>query len=210
MGHHRARLTDKEVIEMRTIYNESKERGYPLSYASLGIMFDCGDSTARDIVQYRTRLDVCDGFNLAKDYVKEPDVFDEAESNRQKILDELNKVSRSTSKDIANATGFGIDHVYRSLCKMAELGEVEKHGKNKGVYFIAVAKTTHPAKVLRDKANNVRETNKQESLLKRPKPSKGEPWRTVNIAGDRPPIKGQGGQGAVRHHSWARATGSVS
>ena len=48
--HHRAKLSDAKVAEMRVI---RQRRG--LSYAKLAAMFGCGESTARDIVKYWTR-----------------------------------------------------------------------------------------------------------------------------------------------------------
>ena len=49
-SHQRAKLTDAQVKEMRRL-NESGEAGY----RKLSAMFDCGQSTARDVCTYRTR-----------------------------------------------------------------------------------------------------------------------------------------------------------
>lgn len=54
--HQNAKLTDAQVVEMRRIH---ALHGY--SYSILGEMFGCGDSTARDIVKYRTRKDAGGG-----------------------------------------------------------------------------------------------------------------------------------------------------
>lgn len=49
-GHHRAKLTDKQVARMRWWH---EQRG--IGYRRLAQMFGCGQSTARDICTYRTR-----------------------------------------------------------------------------------------------------------------------------------------------------------
>lgn len=54
-GHHRAKLTDDQVREMRALYSEWKAGGLRKGYAALAAIFDCGISTARDICTYRTR-----------------------------------------------------------------------------------------------------------------------------------------------------------
>jgi len=48
--HFRAKLTDDEVELMRQLYESS-----PLGYERIASKFNCGASTVRDIVQYRTR-----------------------------------------------------------------------------------------------------------------------------------------------------------
>lgn len=50
---HRCKLTDDQVREMRTLY-----LAYVRGYKQLAKMFACGESTVRDIVQYRTRIGV--------------------------------------------------------------------------------------------------------------------------------------------------------
>lgn len=50
--HHRAKLSDADVLEMRQL-RESKP--WLWSYKSLAEHVGCGESTARDIVKYRTR-----------------------------------------------------------------------------------------------------------------------------------------------------------
>lgn len=54
-AHHNARLTDAQVIDMRDLYEEWKEANSPKGYGALAEIFGCGVSTARDIVQYKTR-----------------------------------------------------------------------------------------------------------------------------------------------------------
>lgn len=54
-AHHNAKLTDKQVIEMRDLYETWKEAKSKKGYGELAYMFGCGESTVRDIVQYRTR-----------------------------------------------------------------------------------------------------------------------------------------------------------
>ncbi len=50
--HGNAKLTDSQVAEMRRL-RSANEKSW--SYAKLAKRFRCGESTARDIVQYRTR-----------------------------------------------------------------------------------------------------------------------------------------------------------
>jgi hypothetical protein len=49
-SHQRAKLTDQQVMEMRQIHESGKA-----GYRKLAAMFGCGESTARDILTYRTR-----------------------------------------------------------------------------------------------------------------------------------------------------------
>lgn len=49
-SHSKAKLTDSQVREMRRQREE-----YNRSYRWLAQRFECGESTARDIVKYRTR-----------------------------------------------------------------------------------------------------------------------------------------------------------
>lgn len=48
--HPRAKLTDEQVAKMRRMY-----RSGTVGYKVLAEEFGCGESTVRDIVQYRTR-----------------------------------------------------------------------------------------------------------------------------------------------------------
>jgi len=52
-AHHRAKLTDDQVREMR-----QKHLAYVVGYETLAKQFKCGISTARDICTYRTRVNV--------------------------------------------------------------------------------------------------------------------------------------------------------
>jgi len=49
-SHHRARLTDAQVRQMR-----AEHISYVVGYATLAARFGCSVSTARDICTYRTR-----------------------------------------------------------------------------------------------------------------------------------------------------------
>lgn len=57
-AHHNATLTDDQVKAMRVIYNGWKERGLRKGYRHAAKLFNCGVSTARDILTYRTRYNV--------------------------------------------------------------------------------------------------------------------------------------------------------
>jgi hypothetical protein len=48
--HQKAKLTTPQVHEMRALYQTGR-----LGYGSLAEIFNCGESTVRDIVKYRTR-----------------------------------------------------------------------------------------------------------------------------------------------------------
>lgn len=49
-SHHRAKLSDAQVAQLRAAYIPGK-----VGYESLAKQFGCGISTARDLVQYKTR-----------------------------------------------------------------------------------------------------------------------------------------------------------
>lgn len=51
-NHYRARLSDRQVRQMRELHRQAKK-----SYESLALIFGCGTSTARDICTKRTRRD---------------------------------------------------------------------------------------------------------------------------------------------------------
>lgn len=53
MMHHRAKLTNEQVAEMR-----KQHLAYVVGYETLAKRFNCGISTARDICTYRTRYDI--------------------------------------------------------------------------------------------------------------------------------------------------------
>ena len=53
MIHHRAKLTNDQVRQMRAMY-----LAYVIGYETLAAEFGCGISTARDICTYRTRKGV--------------------------------------------------------------------------------------------------------------------------------------------------------
>jgi hypothetical protein len=49
--HHRAKLTDEQVREIRKAH-----LAYVIGYETLAKLFNCGVSTIRDICTYRTRV----------------------------------------------------------------------------------------------------------------------------------------------------------
>lgn len=51
--HHNAKLTSEQVEQMRQLRDDQPSIW---SYQALADKFGCGASTARDIVQYRTRV----------------------------------------------------------------------------------------------------------------------------------------------------------
>lgn len=54
--HHNARLTDADVVAMRKTYQEWRAAGLRKGYRHLARIWQCGVSTARDIVTNRTRI----------------------------------------------------------------------------------------------------------------------------------------------------------
>jgi len=56
--HHNATLSDDQVKAMRVIYKGWKERKLRRGYRHMAKLFNCGVSTARDILTYRTRYNV--------------------------------------------------------------------------------------------------------------------------------------------------------
>lgn len=57
-GHHRAKLSDEAVREMRATYADWKAKGSRKGCGTLGLIFGCSERTAYDIVTYATRYDV--------------------------------------------------------------------------------------------------------------------------------------------------------
>lgn len=54
-AHHNARLSDKQVEDMRMLWDEWQQAGSKKGYGEMAKLFGCGASTVRDIVLYRTR-----------------------------------------------------------------------------------------------------------------------------------------------------------
>lgn len=54
-AHHKASLTDAQVIDMRKTYAEWKAAGSWKGYGELGALFGCSQWTARGIVTMRNR-----------------------------------------------------------------------------------------------------------------------------------------------------------
>lgn len=53
--HHNAKLSDAEVEDMRRVWESWKEAGDQRGYTAIAELWNCGPSTVRDIVKYRTR-----------------------------------------------------------------------------------------------------------------------------------------------------------
>lgn len=53
--HHRAKLTNAQVADMRKLYQSWKSAGSRKGYTALADVFGCSAWTARDIVTYRSR-----------------------------------------------------------------------------------------------------------------------------------------------------------
>ena len=53
--HHRAKLPDEKVREMRSIWHRWEQAGSDKGYGTIAALFGISQWTARDIVTYRTR-----------------------------------------------------------------------------------------------------------------------------------------------------------
>lgn len=54
-NHHRVTLTDAEVEALRHTWERWKAAGDRRGYGAIAELWGCGPSTARDIIQYKTR-----------------------------------------------------------------------------------------------------------------------------------------------------------
>jgi len=205
------KLSDEQVIEMRQIYQQWVSEGSLNGYETLGKIFGCGASTARDIVKHKTRN------NVGK-FIPVNDVFCVAETTRQTILDYINKTSSlyKSNREIHEAIGFNYDHIYRTTRKMVELNELKQSGHGLKAKFRPLVDKTISAQILREAART-KHTNKLEERIEEnaKKKKNAEPWRTVHIGGkdpvtgeERTPYREQGGQGFHHINSWRRPGGS--
>jgi hypothetical protein len=55
--HHRSRISDQRVREMRSKYHELKAKRKGIGYRVIARLFGVNRWTVRDIVTYRTRID---------------------------------------------------------------------------------------------------------------------------------------------------------
>ena len=140
------------------------------------------------------------------------DKFDNVCIVRQKILDELNRSGQGNSKSVSAAVGISMDYAYQNMASMCSYGECEKRGRLHGVHFVPLKTTTTPAAEMRKLQEQNRAANKKAEQERVKEVRRGrEPWRMVHIVKpDDKPIPGQGGQGSVRHTSWARSEGSAT
>ena len=140
------------------------------------------------------------------------DKFDRVCIIRQQILDELNRAGQGNSKSVATAVGISMDYAYQNMASMCSYGECEKRGRLKDVHFVPLKTTTTPAAEMRKLQEQNRAANKKAEQERVKEVRRGrEPWRLVHIVKpDDKPIANQGGQGSVRHTSWARSEGSAT
>lgn len=140
------------------------------------------------------------------------DKFDNVCIVRQKILDELNRAGQGNSKSVAAAVGISMDYAYQNMASMCSYGECEKRGRLHGVHFVPLKTVTTPAAEMRKLQEQNRAANKKAEQERVKEVRRGrEPWRMVHIVKpDDKPIPNQGGQGSVRHTSWARSEGNAT
>ena len=142
------------------------------------------------------------------------DKFDNVCIVRQKILDELNRSGQGNSKSVAAAVGISMDYAYQNMASMCTYGECEKRGRLHGVHFVPLKTVTTPAAEMRKLQEQNRAANKkaEQERVRASKKSTAK-WHYVHSEHrkpDDPPLKNQGGQGSVRHTSWARSEGSAT
>ena len=140
------------------------------------------------------------------------DKFDKVCIVRQHILDELNRAGQGNSKSVSKAVGISMDYAYQNMASMCSYGECEKRGRLHGVHFVPLKTVTTPAAEMRKLQEQNRAANKKAEQERVKEVRRGrEPWRMVHIVKpDDKPIPSQGGQGSVRHTSWARSEGSAT
>ena len=54
--HHRSKLTNQQVQEIRDLYAEWKSQGLRAGYDRLAYLYGCSMSTVRDIIKEKTRI----------------------------------------------------------------------------------------------------------------------------------------------------------
>jgi hypothetical protein len=130
----------------------------------------------------------------------------EAMERRQEALDYINEQPGAYGPEIAEWFGWGKSTCAGRLSDMVAAGELTRTPAlyKKGIktfrYFALKTVTSQP-EVLRPKAL---EDRKRAEVRKAMPPKKSRPGVIRNDDPDRPPIRGQGGQGNVRHNSWGR------
>lgn len=135
------------------------------------------------------------------------DKFDVAQQTRQAILDLANSLGNITSRIVVDNLEYNMDHAYRSMTKMVEAGELDKHVKGSGVYFTPLKTITQSSEEMRSKQYKTLLENRfsMENRTKS-KRKKCEPWRTIHLGSENPhPIPSQGGQSSSGINSWSRA-----
>ena len=112
--------------------------------------------------------------------------YEQAEANRQSILDYLHASPYRTTTDLAVHLGVDTERANRLIANMVRMGEAARYGKRGSLTFTAIATKTVSADDIYAKVEG--------GLPKaRPKQSAG---RYIHVPGD--PLPNQGGQGAVR------------
>lgn len=138
--------------------------------------------------------------------------FQRAAEAIQAILDYLHENHGVTCPELAAALGRTKNSVANWLLKMDKLGEIRREP-----FFYRTSVSGHYSyrlyplvretvfwQTMEAKANNTKNSTVAFDPTKRPSAKKSEPWRTVNMDPNRPPLKNQGGQGAGRINGWYR------
>ncbi len=131
--------------------------------------------------------------------------FEKCQIERQSILDILNKQGPLRSMEISTIMGINSDAALRTIYRMEEEGEVVRNGKGKKQTWTAIVLTTVSADEMRKrielrKRETTEQTNRNRQRVAKVKEIAGyyrhRDHRNIDVE---PPLKNQGGQGALRN-----------
>ncbi len=194
--HHRAKLSDEQVAEMRGL-RESRPDMW--SYTALAEHFDSSESTVRDIVKYHTRNPTTKGYDKVR--------FQIAAEARQIILDLLNEYpEQNRPMDMVKA-GVNRNRAESCITTMIKIGEIERTGKGLDARYKALVTTTMSADTMR--AYVLAQQQAGRKLAPPPREEKSPPWYYKNEPDKEGHIRptNQGGQGALRRVIGIQAAG---
>ena len=196
--HYKVRLSDQDVEKMRSLRENDPDTW---TYKMLADHIQCGASTARDVVCYRTRY---------SGGIVPADRYDKQYEMRVAIIGYSKQLKGAgfTVNDLADAIRAKPEHCYNCLKAMAGDGEVEKTGVHINVRYRVLVDVPLPAAVVRARSHDRREQAMLAKIKTEPKGIvKGEPWRYIHrVTEHDKPIPNQGGQGNVRQTVYVSAT----
>lgn len=138
-----------------------------------------------------------------------PSRYTKTEAMRQAVLDLVRENPGISGSEIIRIVGGDACTVNSRLKNMCDLGEMKRkpvvitqrnvrgHVRKVSTYaYTALVAKTISAETVRRQAEKERKPSKPRTV--EAKPSKRPPWVTQNADPNRPPLKDQGGQGAVQ------------